>query len=99
MICQTIARTTLLSVQREREKYGFINERSDYVIAPTFDEVGFFIKVPAIVKQGKKFGIINEQGQFTVQPIYDGATLYAPEAKFTVKKRHEVGRCQFKWRR
>ena len=80
------AQLLLFGAKEKGKKYGFINERGDYVIAAAFDEVGFFSKGAAIVKQGKKFGIINEQGQFTVQPIYDGATLYAPEAKFTVKK-------------
>lgn len=53
-------------------KWGFVNEKCDYVIAPQFDDVDYrnriFVNGTAAVCKNGKFGIIDESGR-TIAPF------------------------------
>lgn len=45
-------------------KFGFINSSGEWVIPPSFEEVGTFAENLAPYKQGTKWGLINKTGDF-----------------------------------
>lgn len=87
----TFSQSLLIAAKEKDKKYGYINDRGDYIIAPSFDNAGAFYAGIAVVKKNKKVGIINAKGEFIVNPIYDDAIYYAPEGKVSVKKAGKWG--------
>jgi WG containing repeat len=66
------------------DKFGYINQRGDVVIAPQFTDARDFSEGLAPVKIGGKYGAIDRQGKFVVQPQYkwpdnfvDGVAVFA----------------------
>lgn len=63
----------LVAVKDKKEKYGYINTKSELVIAPQFDRGWDFAEGLAVVKKGDKHGYIKPNGSFAIQPTYDDA--------------------------
>jgi hypothetical protein len=63
------------------EKYGFINAKGEWVIAPTFelgDVRGFAENGLAAVKVNQKWGFINAKGEWVIPPkFYYASSFYA----------------------
>lgn len=54
----------LAPVQTQSGKWGFVNQRQQWVIQPRFDEAKEFQDGRAAARQGGKWGFINRQGQW-----------------------------------
>ena len=54
----------LAPVQAQSGKWGFINQRQEWVIQPHFDEAREFQDGKAAAKQSGKWGFINKQGNW-----------------------------------
>lgn len=71
-----------LTAKKEGKKWGFVNERDSFVVAPQYDAVGDFVgaytwvTIGGKVKkdnlpQGGKWGLIDEKGQLVCPIEYD----------------------------
>ncbi len=70
----------------QNDKWGFVNEQGDLVIAYKFDQVSLFVEDRAAAKYKGKFGFINSNGEFIGKSRYDSIGYFnAKEA--IVKKR------------
>lgn len=54
----------LAPVQVSAGKWGFINERQEWVIQPRFEDAKAFQTGRAAVKQNGKWGFINKRGEW-----------------------------------
>lgn len=54
----------LAAVQSGSGKWGFVNERQQWVIEPRFEEVKAFQTGRAAVKQNGRWGFINRRGEW-----------------------------------
>ena len=54
----------LAAVQSANGKWGFVNERQQWVIEPRFEDVKGFQTGRAAVKQNGKWGFINKRGDW-----------------------------------
>lgn len=54
----------LAPVQAQSGRWGFINERQEWVIQPRFDEAKEFQDGKAAVRQNAKWGFINKRGEW-----------------------------------
>lgn len=54
----------MAAVQAGSGKWGFVNERQQWVIEPRFDEVKAFQTGRAAVKQNGRWGFINKRGEW-----------------------------------
>lgn len=54
----------MAAVQAGSGKWGFVNERQQWVIEPHFDEVKAFQTGRAAAKQNGKWGFINKRGEW-----------------------------------
>ena len=54
----------MAAVQAGNGKWGFVNERQQWVIEPRFEEVKAFQTGRAAVKQNGKWGFINKRGEW-----------------------------------
>lgn len=54
----------LAAVQAANGKWGFVNERQQWVIAPNFEEAKPFQTGRAAVKQNGKWGFVNKRGDW-----------------------------------
>ena len=54
----------MAAVQAGNGKWGFVNERQQWVIEPRFEEVKAFQTGRAAVKQNSKWGFINKRGEW-----------------------------------
>ncbi|HYC86934.1 MAG TPA: WG repeat-containing protein [Chryseosolibacter sp.] len=87
----TASAQLLIAAKEKGKPFGYIDEKGNYVIPPTFDAAGPFYKGTAVVRKNKKFGIINLRGEFVVAPQYDDAIEYAPDGFITVRKSGKWG--------
>lgn len=85
------AQSILIAAQEKGKLYGYINEKGEYVIPPSFDDAGPFYQDVAVVLKGKLYGVINSKGEMLVAPTYEKAITYAPEGKITVMKNGKWG--------
>lgn len=71
----TIARfdkTLLLPYKNKNGKYGYINEKGDWIIEPRFNSAGYFTKKGfAVVDISTKKGMINTKGVFIIKPNHE----------------------------
>lgn len=63
---------TFLPINKN-EKWGYINELGQEIIAPQFDEASLFSDGLAVVVKNKKSGYINKTGKTILSFIYDDA--------------------------
>ena len=54
----------LAPVQTQAGRWGFINERQEWVIQPRFEEAKEFQGGKAAVRQNSKWGFINKRGEW-----------------------------------
>ena len=54
----------LAPVQAQGGRWGFINERQEWVIQPRFDDAQEFRGGKAAVRQSGKWGFINKRGEW-----------------------------------
>ncbi len=70
---------------RSGDKWGYASPDKNVVIAPKYDEVGWFSEGLAAVKAGSKWGYINKAGQLVIPAKYTVAKSfrkgYLPNAK------------------
>jgi hypothetical protein len=80
-----------IAAKESGKKFGFINTKGQYIIAPTYDDAMPFAGDVAVVRVGKKYGVINRKGEYTIKPVFDDALRYFPEGKITVKSKGKWG--------
>lgn len=85
------SQSPIFAARENGKKFGYINDRGEYLIQPQFDDAGAFYDDIAVVLVKKKFGVINRTGNFVVPAIYDDAILHAPDGFITVKKKDKWG--------
>lgn len=84
---QTLSAQSLLFAAKEKgKKFGYIDEKGEYKIPPSFEDAGAFYNGRAAVMKGKKYGLIDTKGELVVKAEYDKIEEYAPDGKFTVSK-------------
>lgn len=62
---------SLIGPVRFQGKYGFINTEGEWMIPPTFEELGEMREGLASFAAGGKLGFINEQGEVVIKPRFD----------------------------
>lgn len=62
---------------RVKGKYGFINRKGEFVIAPQFESVRSFFNGIAAVRFERKWGFINKEGKFNIKPQFDEIGPYS----------------------
>lgn len=63
---------------RMGEKWGLIDTNGDWVLAPTFNEIGRYSEEGLLpVKSGDKYGYINHRGTEVIDFIYDDAKPFS----------------------
>ena len=58
------------------DKWGYINQISEIVIKPQFDDAGDFSEGLSPVKIGGKYGYINQIGEIVIKPQFDDAGIF-----------------------
>lgn len=66
-----------LAPVRVKGKYGFINRKGAFVIAPLFESVRQFFNGIAAVRLERKWGFINSKGKFIHKPKFDEIGPYS----------------------
>lgn len=51
--------------------FGFIDESEDWIIKPTFTNVGYFFEGFAKAKENRKWGFIDKCGKWVIEPKYE----------------------------
>lgn len=57
--------------QNEDGKYGFVDNKGNWVIKPEFDGAEYFELGKAPVKVGERWGMINSDGTWFIEPEHD----------------------------
>lgn len=66
-----------LAIASSNGKYGFINNKGNFVIEPIFQQCELFSQGLAAVKINNKWGFIDKNGQFFINPIYDSVLSFS----------------------
>ena len=77
--------TDLLPV-KAGEKWGYVNQKGEYIINPQFDMASPFIDGRACVLVNDKYGFIDEKGQYVVHPKYKNATNFSEDRAWVVEE-------------
>lgn len=67
---ETIARV------REGGLFGFVNIRGEEIVAPRFEDAGFFSEGMAYVMKNGKYGFVDKNGKLVIPLRYDDVILY-----------------------
>lgn len=79
--------TTLLSVGINRSGYGFIDEKGEISILPSFSEVGSFHEGLVRIKENGLWGFANAHGEVVIQPQYkEVGDFHEGRARFRNKR-------------
>ena len=82
---------SLIPVVREHgQKFGYINNKGEFVISPQFDEADFFIDGLARVVYNGKYGYINKKGEYVIAPTYNSATAFGSGLAFVVAEGERI---------
>ena len=57
---------------RKGSKWGYVNKKKEFLIAPIYDDAERFHDRRAMVALGNKFGFINKKGKVLIPLMYDG---------------------------
>lgn len=57
-------------------KWGYINEKGEFLIEPKFDKAYFFVNNFAWVVKNKKYGFIKLDGSYLIEPKFDKAISF-----------------------
>lgn len=62
-----------IAVVKVGEKYGIINEKGQFILAPTYDDIGYVYEEDPYVKinNSGKYGLIDKNGNVVLWPEYD----------------------------
>ena len=63
----------ILSIKTTDDLYGFVNEKGDWVVQPTFNYLDRFEDGIALAKRNNKWGYVNKLGQEVLPIQYDKA--------------------------
>lgn len=77
--------TNLLPV-KVGEKWGYVNQKGEYIINPQFDAVTPFTNGRARVIVNDKYGYIDEKGTYVVNPKYRDATIFSEDRAWVVEE-------------
>jgi len=77
--------TNLLPV-KVGEKWGYVNQKGEYIINPQFDMASPFLEGRACVLVNDKFGFIDEKGTYVVHPKYKEATFFSEGRAWVVEE-------------
>lgn len=81
--------TDLFSVQDTLDKTGIFNTNGNWVIKPTYKEVGFFNNGMASFARDNKFGYIDQTGKVVIPPVYEQAIGFFENGFATLKNGNE----------
>ncbi|HEY6388314.1 MAG TPA: WG repeat-containing protein [Candidatus Acidoferrum sp.] len=59
-------------VPEKHQNYGFLNQKGEVTVAPTFSRAASFSEGLAAVELNRKWGFIEESGAFCLEPTYLG---------------------------
>lgn len=59
------------------DRWGFVDGRGRYVVAPSFDDARSFSEGLALVKSGERWGFIDPEGRYRVNPRFEDATAFS----------------------
>ncbi len=76
-----------LTYAQKDEKIGFINNKGEWVIEPSFDKVRAFSNGLAPVLKDKKWGYINEKGEQVIDFEYKDAETFSADGLAPVKEK------------
>ena len=66
-----------LAYAQDGEKYGYVDKKLNFIIAPQFENAGDFAENGlAPVKSNGKWGYIDAKGSFVIQPRFDEAKAF-----------------------
>jgi hypothetical protein len=65
-------------------KYGYINTKGEYIIAPQFDLAYMFSDGLALVRSDGKWGYISENGKYVIPAKFERATPFADGLAFAI---------------
>lgn len=71
-------------------KYGYINDKGQYIAEPIYTEAFSFSEGLAPVKVGEKWGYLDKTGKMLISPQYDYANWFW-EGLAAVKKGEKYG--------
>lgn len=72
-------------------KWGFIDEKGNYIIEPKYDEVVEMRNGRAIVKLNEKYGYINLTENNIIEPIYDNIVFLNYDGAASVTLNNKIG--------
>lgn len=76
--------TSLIPV-RQDYKWGYINHKGEYVIAPQFDDAEYFSSGLAKIMVNGEIGYINRDGDYVIPAKYKEGTCFVGGMAFVVK--------------
>lgn len=71
---------------RKKHKFGFINKKGEWIIAPVFSNAKSFSNGLAPIEEKGKWGFINEGGEVVIQPKYNNAEVFSELGLAPVKE-------------
>jgi len=74
-----------LTYARKNKKWGFVNQKGEWVIQPAYDKAKTFVNGLAPVSKGKIWGYINEKGEEVISFDYRDAEIFAANGLAPVK--------------
>lgn len=80
-----------VAVAGQNGKWGFINEKGEYIIEPAYDEAKSFSSGLAAVKIGDKWGYVNKYGQLQIENEYSEAFSFIKDKALVID---QLGECR-----
>ena len=75
----------LIPVQSSDWKWGYVNQKGEYVINPQFEDADFFRDgLARVVSSEGKVGFIDKNGKYVVEPKFKDATVFSEGLAFVV---------------
>jgi hypothetical protein len=58
-------------------KFGYIDEKGNFLVDPKFQEAWSFIRSTAVVKENGKYGLIDKSGNYVLEPVFDSVIPFS----------------------